>query len=157
MTTNRSGAQGQLETALLCSSVIMAANASGSSNLAVVGASPLRRRSVHFDSSPTEIVGGGGGGGQQDLTKAFPKRRVDADGIREEEDEPDEPDVEEEEEEEDEEERPPSSSSSPSHPPTSSFDPKLALRRQSAPAASIALGAAITPPGTEPEDEVLSS
>ena len=156
MTTNRSGAQGQLETALLCSSVIMAANASGSSNLAVVGASPLRRRSVHFDSSPTEIVGGGGGGGggQQDLTKAFPKRRVDADGIREEEDEPDEPDVE---EEEDEEERPPSSSSSPSHPPTSSFDPKLALRRQSAPAASIALGAAITPPGTEPEDEVLSS
>ena len=65
------------------------------------------------------------------------------DGIREEEDEPC-----------DGEERPPSPSSSP--PPASSFDPKLALRRQSAPAAAIALGAASTPPGAVTGDEVLT-
>ena len=65
------------------------------------------------------------------------------DGIREEEDEPG-----------DGEERPPSPSSSP--PPASSFDPKLALRRQSAPAAAIALGAASAPPGAVTGDEVLT-
>ena len=65
-------------------------------------------------------------------------------GIREEEE--DEPDADVE------DERPPSSSP----PPASSFDSKLALRRQSAPAASIALGASDTPPGTEAEDEVLT-
>lgn len=133
----------------------MAANASDSSNLAVVESSPHRRRSVHFDSSPTEIVGGPGGpggpgcpgGGQQtDMSGAFPRKQADAvaDGIREEE--------EEEEAETDEEDRPPSTSS----PPTSSFDPKLVLRRQSAPAASIALGAATSPSGTETDDEVLT-
>lgn len=132
----------------------MAANASDSSNLAVVESSPHRRRSVHFDSSPTEIVGGPGGpggpgcpgGGQQtDMSGAFPRKQADAvaDGIREEE---------EEEAETDEEDRPPSTSS----PPTSSFDPKLVLRRQSAPAASIALGAATSPSGTEADDEVLT-
>ena len=67
------------------------------------------------------------------------------DGIREEEDEPG-----------DGEERPPSPSPSSSPPPASSFDPKLALRRQSAPAAAIALGAASAPPGAVTGDEVLT-
>ena len=80
------------------------------------------------------------------MSGAFPRKQADAvaDGIREEE--------EEEEAETDEEDRPPSTSS----PPTSSFDPKLVLRRQSAPAASIALGAATSPSGTETDDEVLT-
>ena len=121
----------------------MASNSSeSSSNLAVVESSPLRRRSVHFDSSPTEIVGAAG---KQDVSKAFTRRQAEGtgDGIREEEEEPG-----------DGEERPPSPPSSP--PPASSFDPKLALRRQSAPAAAIALGAASAPPGAVTGDEVLT-
>ena len=134
----------QFCTLLTRASRIMASNSSeSSSNLAVVESSPLRRRSVHFDSSPTEIVGGAAG--KQDVSKAFTRRQAEGtvDGIREEEDEPG-----------DGEERPPSPPSSP--PPASSFDPKLALRRQSAPAAAIALGAASAPPGAVTGDEVMT-
>ena len=75
-------------TLLTRASRIMASNSSeSSSNLAVVESSPLRRRSVHFDSSPTEIVGAAG---KQDVSKAFTRRQAEGtvDGIREEEDEP---------------------------------------------------------------------
>ena len=139
---SRFRARAQFYTLLTRASRIMASNSSeSSSNLAVVESSPLRRRSVHFDSSPTEIVGGAAG--KQDVSKAFTRRQAEGavDGIREEEDEPG-----------DGEERPPSSSP----PPASSFDPKLALRRQSAPAAAIALGAASAPPGAVTGDEVLT-
>ena len=117
----------------------MAENPSKSSNLAVAEPSTHRRRSVHFDSSPTEIGSGGGGAGSLEASRALPREQQTIRFLEEEEDE---------EEGDDEGETPPPAPQS-----TSSFDPRLALRRQSAPAATIALD---LPSPDDEADKVLT-
>ena len=110
----------------------MAENPAKSPHLGVAVPSTHRRRSVHFDSSPTEI-GSGGGGGAPEASRALPREQQAIRFLEEDEEEGDD---------EGETAPPP-----PAPQPTSSFDPKLAMRRQSAPAATIALDL------PSPEDE----
>ena len=122
-------------------SQIMAGNPSKSPHLGVAVPSTHRRRSVHFDSSPTEIGSGGGGGVAPEASRALPREQQAIRFLEE--------DEEEEEGEDEGETAPPA----PAPQSASSFDPKLALRRQSAPAATIALD---LPSPDDEADKVLT-